>query len=516
MDESPQEQTPPPYDGVPEKPRRKAGLLVLFAILILIIGAAWGLSRYLSLFEEIRTQEDLATRIAENRIRFSAAFSGVASVTQTDIANGFWYTYVDAEGNEHVLYFDPNALAAQELSDAEIAFLAGVVSKSRISERSSMRLLSDSELPGNLQFHNLVYSFGSGGVTTLGLEQSLTQAAASGNGTSDELLQLSYLYELDGRYAERDALNKENCERFNVRCASDISLTISGRVVDGRGGPVSGASVSIVSKPEVKAVLTNAEGIYTFKTGVKTMEKLRVRAIKRNFSDGFTDAIVLTTGVKALTVGDIMIESPINIVTVDYAKKTVTGAGNSIAPDGTLTIKTLQSTYEIPQGAIVSKDGKPYTAGPIEVYLYEFTKGNPPESLMNIDTFDQVLGYAGDLMKTFGMPYIQFFTAGGAELDVLKSKPMVLTYRIADMEALRTNEDQIYEPLTEADMQLLVAASLGEAYRIDREFLINNQLLRFPAFWVFDRRRGVWDNVGVSVLDTEGTIRSVFYTVRDD
>jgi hypothetical protein len=84
------------------------------------------------------------------------------------------------------------------------------------------------------------------------------------------------------------------------------------------------------------------------------------------------------------------------------------------------------------------------------------------------------------------------------------------------MEALRTNEDQIYEPLTEADMQLLVAASLGEPYRIDREFLINNQLLRFPAFWVFDRRRGVWDNVGVSVLDTEGTIRSVFYTVRDD
>ena len=114
------------------------------------------------------------------------------------------------------------------------------------------------------------------------------------------------------------------------------------------------------------------------------------------------------------------------------------------------------------------------------------------------------------------MPYIQFFPQDGVELDVLKSKPMVLTYRIADMDALRENIDQIYSPLTEKDMQLLVEASRGQPYVIDREFLINNQLLRFPAFWVFDRKRGVWDNVGVSVLDTQGTITTIFYTVRDD
>ena len=65
-------------------------------------------------------------------------------------------------------------------------------------------------------------------------------------------------------------------------------------------------------------------------------------------------------------------------------------------------------------------------------------------------------------------------------------------------------------------MELLVEASRGQPYHIDREFLINNQLLRFPAFWVFDRRRGVWDNIGVSVLDTQGTIRTIFYTIRDD
>jgi hypothetical protein len=178
-------------------------------------------------------------------------------------------------------------------------------------------------------------------------------------------------------------------------------------------------------------------------------------------------------------------------------------------------VTTPNSTYEIPQGAVVDASGKSYQ-GPIDIYLYEFTKGNPPESLMQVDTFDAVMGFAGDLMKTFGMPYIQFFTQEGVELHVMKSKPMVLTYRIADMEALRTNHDQIYSELTERDMQLLVEASRGNPYVVDREFLINNQLLRFPAFWVFDRKRGVWDNVGVSVLDTQGTISTIFYTIRDD
>jgi hypothetical protein len=163
---------------------------------------------------------------------------------------------------------------------------------------------------------------------------------------------------------------------------------------------------------------------------------------------------------------------------------------------------------------VVHRDGTPYT-GIFDVYLYEFTRENPPENLMNVDTFDDVRGYAGNIMKSFGMPYIQFFTQGGEELHVLSSNPMRLTYRIADMEALRQNADGIYRPLTEDDMRLLIEASRGQPYRIDREFLIRYQLLNFPAFWVFDRERGVWDNVGVSVLDIHGTIQSVFYTVRD-
>jgi len=494
------------------KPRHTLRIFIIIAILILSAGTVWGAIRYAALFEEISTGEATAALIAQQRARFSAALEGIG-ITQGAIATGFWYTYVDADGNEHVLFFDPEALARQGLSDSDLRLLTDVVSKSRITEKGDMRMVPNADLPPELQFHNAVYSFGASGQTTLDMKNAVLAKVKAGTATSEELFELSYLYELEGNYAERDRLNAENCTHFKVRCV-DGAIKASGRVVDNEGIPIAGATVEIVSRPDVKSVTTDENGIYTIPTGAMKMEKLRFRGTKRNFSDGYADAILVTDGVKTLSVDDITLESPLTIVTVDFAKKTVTGAGNSFTTTG-VVVKTPNSTYEIPTGAIVDESGKPYQ-GPIDIYLYEFTKGNPPESLMQVDTFDAVMGFAGDLMKTFGMPYIQFFTQGGVELHVMKSKPMVLTYRIADMEALRNNHDQIYSELTERDMQLLVEASRGNPYVVDREFLINNQLLRFPAFWVFDRKRGVWDNVGVSVLDTQGTITTIFYTVRDD
>ncbi len=510
----------PEPEGLPQyvrdrmKPRHPLRPFIVLSMIILFSGVAWGLVRYTGLYTLIQTEEDAAAMIAEQRVRFADAFSGIG-ISSSSIATGFWYTYRDAEGNEHVFYFDTNALAQQNLSDTELQQLTDIVSKSEITERSNMRAVPDAELPSDLQFHNAVYSFGASGATTLDMKRALMARVAQGSATSEELFQLSYLNELEGNYAERDRLNRENCTRYKMRCEDGTTIKVTGRVVDNRGSPVAGARVEIVSRPEAPSALTNADGLYVLSTSVRKMEKLRFHALKRNYSDGYADAILVTDGVKALGVEDIAIESPINVVTIDYGTKRVTGEGNRFNADGSVVITTTQSKYEIPAGAIVTESGASYT-GPVDVYLYEFTKGNPPESLMQVDTFDQVMGYAGDLMKTFGMPYIQFFTQEGVELHVLKSKPMILTYRIADMDALRANVDGIYEPLTEEDMQLLISASIGQPYRVDREFLIHNQLLRFPAFWVFDRRRGVWDNVGVNVLDVDGTIRSIFYTMRDD
>lgn len=85
------------------------------------------------------------------------------------------------------------------------------------------------------------------------------------------------------------------------------------------------------------------------------------------------------------------------------------------------------------------------------------------------------------------------------------------------MKELREDTLAIYGPLTDADMQLLVNTSSNstESYPINRQFLISNQLLKFPAFWVYDRRVGVWNSVGISVLDIAGTIKSEFYTIKN-
>ena len=457
-----------------------------------------------------------ALQVEQNRAKLTSAVGRLSNVSGRDLLNGFWLTYSDQYGNEHVFFFDPGQLAQEDLTDQDIQALTDAIRSGQVSSRDGMRAVANADLPQPLQFHNLLYSFGTAGTTSLEAEAALQKKVDDKTANSNDLFDLSYVAELNGNYAQRDALNAQNCAQFGERCADSMMILLKGRVIDAKGDAVQGATVEIVSRPSTPAGVTDATGAYTITMGAKEMEKVRVRGSKRNFSDGYANVLVMTSGVKSYHVDDITLESPIQIVTIDYTKGTVTGGGNTYAKDGTVTIHTSQSTYQIPKGAIVGKDNRPYTASPVDVYLYEFTKGNPPTSLMQLDTFDQVVGYAGNLMKTFGMPYIQFFSQkDGTELDVLRSNPMVLTYKIADMDALRNNTDHIYRPLTDADMRLLVQASVGQPYQIDRQFLINNQLLAFPAFWVFDRRRGVWDNVGVSVLDIQGTIQSLFYTVRD-
>ena len=152
----------------------------------------------------------------------------------------------------------------------------------------------------------------------------------------------------------------------------------------------------------------------------------------------------------------------------------------------------------------------------VDVYLYEFTRDTVPDSLIEVDTFDQIMGYAGDLMKTFGMPYIQFFdTETDEELYVFSSSPMTITHQIYHMDLLYKNVDELYGPLTEDDMIFLVdkTEELG-GYPIDRQFLINNELLKFPAWWCFDQDRGIWDNIGIKVLDKNGLIEAQFYTIK--
>lgn len=489
---------------------------------IFVIVVTLGVGGYF-LYDAYLTAQEANARIAaeeakigEKMIELRTALAGVAGLSALEIEDGFWYEYRDQYGNRTLLYFDLYSAAREDLTAAQIQSLKSHVASSSVLRGTVLAEVPAVSLPPILMFHNDLYSSAVTGTSTIDLERSLEAVHSAGKASSDDLLKLSYLAELGGNYSLRDTLNAENCTRFESRCDDSLRVVVRGRVVDSHGAPIEGASVSVLSRPSVKAARSDGKGVFLLETGAKEMEKLRIRAFKRNFSDGYAD-LVLVQGATARTydIGDIRIESPVGILTINYAARTVTGMGNTFNSDRSVTLQTSQSTYRIPADAIVHEDGRPYTGNTVDVYLYEFTKGDPPPNLIEVDTFDQVRGYAGDLMKSFGMPYIQFFADDGEELHVRSSKPMVLTYKIPDMDALYQNTDRIYEALTPADMQLLVDSSKGKEYPIDREFLIGHQLLRFPAFWVFDRKRGVWDNVGINVLDVQGTIRTVFYTQRD-
>jgi hypothetical protein len=261
---------------------------------------------------------------------------------------------------------------------------------------------------------------------------------------------------------------------------------------------------------------TDAKGTYSIMVPVQAMEKIRISAVKRNFSEGVANIVIVTTGRTKYTAETIVLGAPTLIVTIDTATHTVTDPADAANPDGSFVLHATSSSYEIPTGAIVRADGGAYN-GPIDVYLYEFTQATAPQSLMSLDTFDTIVGFAGNAMKTLGMPYIQFFTPSGEELQVMKSKPMVLTYRLSGMDDLWNNTYNFPQgKLTKEDMQTLIAASTGEkGFPITSEWIMNHKLLTFPPFWVFDRHKGVWDNVGMRVLDMQGTIQAPFYTMSN-
>ena len=472
--------------------------------------------KYVSFSQTIVQDRLRAQDILANRARTSNALES-AGVSSLQASRGFWYTYTDQYGNQSVFYFDPDKWALQQgLTDAQIADLIQALASSTVVDREAMRDVPESDLPPELQFNNALYtrSTAEGFTETLSaFEKKYTDESA----TSDELWKLSYMYELRGEYAKRDAVNKENCTKYKARCASSIAINVRGTVVDLEKRPISGARVSVLSKPDVKPVVTDEKGTYTFKVSVRSMEKLRVSAVKRNFSEGVVSALVVNAGIRDYAMEPIVLGSPISIVTIDTLRRTVTDSADEAREDGSFVIRARSSAYVIPPRAIVRADGTPYK-GAVDVYLYEFTRDTVPESLVTIDTFDQVIGYAGNLMLSFGMPYIQFFTPEGEELHVLKSNPMILTYRLAGMTELQENADNLPAgPLTELDLRTLVNASAGESgFPITYGFLAMNKLLTFPPFWVFDRKKGVWENVGMRVLDMQGTIQAPFYTINNN
>lgn len=492
------------------------------AVVILFVLLACGMIGYVGydIYQRYAGFADAAAKdkvrlaqIAANRAALNTALTN-AGVGVQQATSGFWYTIKDADGNESVLYYDPDQWASYDLSSSDVEALASHVAGAERFDAGSMKNIAEADLPPTLRFHNALYSNTTPGAFQDALEV-LERAYKDGSATSDDLWRLSYMYELQGAYAKRDEVNAANCTQFNTRCVSDVAIRLSGTVLDMAGHPVQGASISVLGHDEVKTVYTDEKGIYAISLSVKVMEKLRVSAIKRNFSSGVANVVIIDAAKKAYRVDPITLASAITIVTIDTVRHTVSDPDDLARPDGSFLLHATSSIYDIPADAIVDEAGRPYR-GQVDVYIYEFTRDTVPESLVTLDTFDQVMGYAGNLMLSYGMPFIQFFATTGGELDVTDKKPMTITYKVAGMKELRENSDGVLpRPLTDADMETLIAASNGDpGFPITAEFMARHEIYTFPPFWVLDRGSGVWDNVGMRVVDASGVIQAPFYTIK--
>jgi hypothetical protein len=494
--------------------------IVFWSVLVIVaLGFGYGAydvyARYTSFSKTIAEDRARAVEIAANRARTNQALAKIG-VNELQASRGFWYTYTDQYGTQSVFYFDPAQWSLRDdLSSSTLEALESMIANSTVVDREAMHDVPENGLPPRLQFNNQLYTFSTrdGFIPT---RVALEKAYASNIATSDQLWQLAYIYELEGQYGKREEVNALNCKKYKAQCARPIPVQLLGAVADLSGRPLEDARVSVLGHAEVGTVTTDAKGKFSIILSVRPMEKVRVSAVKRNFSSGVANLLITGAGRTKYALDTIILGSPISIVTVDTVHHTVTDPTDVARADGSFVLHATSSTYEIPAEAIVHTNGAPY-AGLVDVYLYEFTRDTVPQNLITLDTFDQVMGYAGDLMRSYGMPYIQFFAPSGEELDVKKSTPMLLTYKVAGMKDLFENIDRNPGGKVTPDiMQTLVSASQGDpGFPITREFLVKNKLYAFPPFWVLDRQSGVWDNVGIRVLDVAGTIQAPFYTIND-
>lgn len=319
--------------------------------------------------------------------------------------------------------------------------------------------------------------------------------------------ELAYLYDFRGNYEKTEALRKEMCTEFPSSCIRLLPATIKWTVLDDAKKPIIGAKVEILNNGDT--ALTDVNGNFELKSKLYPLSQVRFRATKWGYSDGFRGVEV--------NIDDSRVTAFLNTQNFILHTPEKTADAKSAEIEGEYYIfRSSQTTYRVPTKWLHYMDGSSYESWDFKVTMFEFNKSTNMANFMTNDTFSPVYGYVGNIMKTFGMPYIQFFDPSWKELYIYKSNPMIIKNQIYEMNALWTNQDKIYTELKSEDMKLLVEKSKELWwFPIDFDFLTKNNLLRWPAWWCLDRKKWVWENIGSRVLDEKGLVELPFYSIND-
>lgn len=324
---------------------------------------------------------------------------------------------------------------------------------------------------------------------------------------------LAYLYDFTGRYDEANLLKESICTKNEIYCKKNIEVTFSWSILDESWNSIAWAKIELLNNPSINTI-SDQNWNYNLSLNAYSFSHLRLKASKKWFSDSFY-TISLNTYEDTSWPTDYTNNFVLNSATkvIDLTKENL----EEYSKWWFHVFKTEQSTYFVPKKWLYYLNWENYTSDYLSIYMYEFNKWTNTDWLLLNDTFDPVYWYVWNLMKTFGMPYIQFFDKDWNELFVKSSNPIILQNQIYHMKELYENYDQIYEAITDEDMKYLVEVSDNLWwYPIDLDWQIENNFLKWPAWWALDRKTWIWSNVWHKVLTEQGLVELPFYSIKDN
>ena len=318
----------------------------------------------------------------------------------------------------------------------------------------------------------------------------------------------AYLYDFMWEYDKANQLR-------NKFLSSDpkTNVEIKWAVKDASWNALKWVKLTLLNNSD-KQVITNKKWEYILKFKYYPLSHIRVKASKAWYSDGFFSIYLdhyLQPSWDKKVQENIVLNKANDVVIMDFNNKDKI---QKINWKKYYIIKDPRSIYYVPVGKLYYMDWRRFTWNKLKVYLYRFKKTSHTENLTSLDTFTPVYWYVWNLMITFGMPYMQFFTFDGKEVFVRKKEPMILVNQIYHMKALFTNHDKIYTAVTTWDMKYLVKVSKKWGYPITYDWLIKNNFLRWPTRWVLERKKWTWVSIPQKVLTTWGLIQNKFYEIE--
>ncbi len=357
------------------------------------------------------------------------------------------------------------------------------------------------------------------------IKNSLEEKLKKSRISEKEMETLRYIYTLNGQYLDAERLNKSICKKSKNKCKNFEKVLVTGIVTNSKGEPIKDTTIMVLNYPLQEKAITGDDGKFKLKLKTNSLDKIRLRAVKRGFSDGYRDFFIYHP--EDVTLAEKTIKREVNFVlnrshavvlldldnhSIELKKKGIIKSTNF--KDGQFHLKTNSNVYHIPINCFIDVKENSQNKGKVELHLYEFDRQSVYDVgdlvLLDISSDKGNRVFLGGFLQTFGMPYMQFFTEKGKELFVKKSNPIELTYQIVEMDILKNREQN---PVTDEELEKLVQYSkkLG-GYPLTREFLIEKNLFSMPPWWMLNRKKGMWENVPFRLINKEGRIESIFYS----